>query len=349
MKRKIKYWIPLFIVLTIFLIEISFNFWQSRIKMEEIGEFYCFKIIVNLLNIFVFCTCYFLTKEVIKNKKNGIWLIVLCVLAFVYPFFIGKWVLFDKFASLFFSSEYHFSDKPVILYNIYSLFSVIKISLYAVILYLGSDWYRKDKQTKELEKQNLRSELALLKNQINPHFLFNTLNNIDSLIKTHPSHASQSLIELSDMMRYMLYETKPERVSLRKELDYIENYLELQKLQYANPQLLDYSVSGNPGTIEVAPMLFIPFIENAFKHCTDKDKIHAIRLSFDIDSERILFQASNIADEKRPISKDLSSGIGMDTVRRRLEILYPNRYSLQIDKKNDLFCILLNLMFHSDD
>jgi LytS/YehU family sensor histidine kinase len=141
----------------------------------------------------------------------------------------------------------------------------------------------------------------------------------------------------------MLYETKPERVSLQRELEYIENYLKLQKLQYANTQLVEYSIKGNPDDIKVAPMLFIPFIENAFKHCTDKDKIHAIHFSFAISPERINFQASNISDDKHLISKVSSKGIGLDTVKRRLKILYPNKHSLQIDKKNDLFCISLSI------
>ncbi|GAB6011325.1 sensor histidine kinase [Viscerimonas tarda] len=238
-------------------------------------------------------------------------------------------------------------EKSSIFGNIYAFLSVFKYSFYAVLFYLGFDWFRKNLQNKELEKQSLQSELALLKNQINPHFLFNTLNNIDSLIKTNPNHASQSLIELSDMMRYMLYETRPERVLLQKELEYIENYMKLQKLQYANTQLVEYSVSGNPADIKVAPMLFIPFIENAFKHCTDKDKKQAIRFSFNIINKRICFQSSNISDDNHPISSDSSSGIGLDTVKRRLEILYPNKYSLQIDKKNDLFCI--SLIIDADD
>jgi LytS/YehU family sensor histidine kinase len=213
----------------------------------------------------------------------------------------------------------------------------------SVAFFFSNDWFKKQKLAQELEKKNLQSELSMLKNQINPHFLFNTLNNIDSLIKKNPDYASQSIVELSDMMRYMIYETNVKKVPLAKELKYIDDYLALQKLQYFNDDLVEYTVVGNPDNIEIAPMLFIPFIENAFKHCTDKETKHAIRFSFAIDADKIRFDAVKKKKKNHAISKDETSGIGLETVKRRLEILYPNRYSLGIDEKNDLFCVSLEI------
>ena len=251
------------------------------------------------------------------------WFLVIFIFAFLCPaFFIEKVQISTLFNSL---------------------FRAIKISALAVICYLGIDWFSKYKKAKELEKQNIQSELIILKNQVNPHFLFNTLNNIDSLIKSNPEHASQSLVELSGMMRYMLYETDPLMVPLQKELDYINNYLKLQKLHYANQELVTYSQWGDTSNKQVAPMIFIPFIENAFKHCTDKDKKHAISLSLDISNTRICFKVSNISDKTHFINKDSSSGVGLETVRRRLELIYPNKHSLKIYEKDDLFCVELNI------
>ena len=274
----------------------------------------------------IFCTSYLLTGLVIKDKKNIIWFVVLHIVISLIPVCLGM---------------------REITHVIYSIPNYIQHSIYAIFFYLGFNWLEKKKQLKELEKQHLQSELALLKNQINPHFLFNTLNNIDSLIKSNPDHASKSLLELSGIMRYMLYETNTQRVPLQKELDYIEDYLKLQKIQYANAQLVEYTVSGDPDNIEIAPMLFIPFIENAFKHCTDKEKAHAIQFSMEINDKQIRFKASNIADPNHPISKDSTNGIGLDTVKRRLAILYPDKHSLQISEKNNLFCVELNI--DSDD
>jgi len=216
-----------------------------------------------------------------------------------------------------------------------------------IIIYMAFDRNRiLVKRQQELEKKSLQSELALLKNQINPHFLFNTLNNIDSLIKSNPDRASATLVELSDMMRYMIYDTNVERVPLKQELVYIENYLDLQKMQFSNPNLVSYEVRGNTEKIAIPPMLFIPFIENAFKHCTNKEKDNAISFIFDINKGRIVFEANNIADKNFMISKDKSSGVGLDIVKRRLEILYPERHTLQIKEDNNLFCVLLEIKLH---
>ena len=194
---------------------------------------------------------------------------------------------------------------------------------------------------KELEKQNLQSELKLLKNQLNPHFLFNALNNIDSLIRSDPEKASKSLVQMSDMMRYMIYETNVPEVYFRQELDYIKNYLALQRLQYDNPELVSYVLEGEAGDICIAPMLFIPFIENAFKHCTDKKAKEAICFHFQIHSSEILFTASNLYDPLKRMNKDSSTGIGLSTVKRRLDFLYAGRYNLRINEENGYFGVSL--------
>jgi LytS/YehU family sensor histidine kinase len=141
----------------------------------------------------------------------------------------------------------------------------------------------------------------------------------------------------------MIYETNSNSSPLSKELQQIRNYIDLQEMQYANPDLVSYSVEGNHEGIEVAPMLFIPFIENAFKHCTDKTVKHAIRFSFRIEGKRIEFEAVNIANPAQHIEKDSTGGIGLETVKRRLELVYPDRHKFQIDQKIDLFCVYLSI------
>jgi LytS/YehU family sensor histidine kinase len=221
--------------------------------------------------------------------------------------------------------------------------SAIQTSFFGALFYLGIDWYQKKEQKKELERQNLQSELKLLKNQVNPHFLFNTLNNIDSLITSNPDKASTMLVGLSGMMRYMIYDTNANISPLSQELLQIRNYIDLQEMQYANPDLVAYSVAGKHEDIEIAPMLFIPFIENAFKHCTEKTTKHAIRFSFRIEEKKIFFESVNIANPSQHIEKDCTRGIGLETVKRRLELLYPDKHKLQIDEKNDLFCVSLSI------
>ena len=230
----------------------------------------------------------------------------------------------------------------------YGLINIFYVSIpfsLAVVVYYAFDRNRLMKEKYQLEQQNLRNELAILKNQINPHFLFNTLNNIDSLIKSNADKASVALIELSDMMRYMLYETDTDKVFLKHEIAYIENYLKLQSMQYANPDLVKYELQGDVGLKRIAPMLFIPFIENAFKHCTDKNVKHAIRFSFAIEDRTIKFEAININDKDKVISKDKSGGAGLDIVKRRLELLYPHSFDLRIDDNNNLFSVMLVIRY----
>jgi len=325
MKKKLNIWIFFGIACIFFNLSAVAELLTLRITIE--GAFvtmFSYRVVLQLLSLFIFVISFFLTSLCFKNKKFVLCFLLLYALAFAFPFLLG-WV----------------REGDRISYSVYTFLTILVNSWYAIVLYFGYDWFNKQKQTKELEKQNLQSELSLLKNQINPHFLFNTLNNIDSLIKKNPDYASESIVELSDIMRYMIYETNVNKVPLQKELDYIDNYLNLQKLQYFNNELVEYTITGSPENKEVAPMLFIPFIENAFKHCTNKEAKHAIRFSFSLESGKICFEAINIANKTQSISKDKSSGIGLDTVKRRLEILYPNKYSLQIQEKNDLFCALL--------
>ncbi len=199
-------------------------------------------------------------------------------------------------------------------------------------------------ETQKLVKQNLQSELALLKNQISPHFLFNTLNNIDSLIRSNTAKASEVLIKLSGLLRYMIYETSNSKVKLSNEIEQIKSYIELQKIQFANKDLVYISIVGIKENISIAPMLFLPFVENAFKHCTDKNMYNAIKFSFTIHDNQVLFESSNVFDPIENINKDATRGIGLNILKRRLELIYPEKHALTIKTENNKFiaCLLIN-------
>jgi len=288
----------------------------------------------------IFYASYFLTHLVIKNKKNFLYVVVFYLAIFLYPEFAKH--IPDSFFSFFFSKPL-LNEQHTIAQNFLILVFSLQTLLWGILFYLGIDWFQKKEQKKELEKQNLQSELKLLKNQVNPHFLFNTLNNIDSLIASNPNKASSMLVGLSGMMRYMIYDTNSNIAPLSQELQQINHYIDLQKMQYANPDLVAYSVKGNYENIKVAPMLFIPFIENAFKHCTDKTIKHAIQFSFKIEEKIICFESKNISNLTQHIEKDSTRGIGLETVKRRLELLYPNKHQLEIDEKNNIFSVSLTL------
>lgn len=194
----------------------------------------------------------------------------------------------------------------------------------------------------QLEKQNMRSELALLRTQINPHFLFNTLNNINSLIVKNPSKASYSVVKLSEIMRYMLYDANRERVLLSSEIEHINNYIELQRIRLERPDYISFSVNGNPSGISLPPMLFIPFIENIFKHGDKNQESPGFVIKIGIEGRRVFFNARNPMRSKRT-NTDSTSGIGISNVRRRLGLLYPQTHKLIIREKNEIFSVFLQI------
>lgn len=204
--------------------------------------------------------------------------------------------------------------------------------LISLILKGFISWYSEIKLKEELARQNYEMELDLIKSQINPHFLFNTINNIDVMIKKDADKASLYLNELSDMMRFMLYETKGDSIPIAKELSYIEKYIDLQKIRSSNAQYVNYSLEGDADSMEVAPMVFMPFIENAFKHTPDKKAENAIVIRFVIEKNSITFLCEN-----RYINtgKNNEGGLGDSLAIRRLALLYPGRHELNIKKDED--------------
>ena len=282
------------------------------------------------VTIFYLFYGYFSPKILNNRSIRNIFLPILFVL--VVPFVIIK--LLSFFTLVAWSFFYSLSLTYVI---------TVFFAISGFFFFLLEHWFRAEK----LAKQNLQSELALLKNQINPHFLFNTLNNIDSLIKSNTEKASETLVKLSEILRYMIYDTNVDKVQLSDEISHIESYIALQKIQFANTELVSLSVQGNPENIPIAPMLFIPFIENAFKHCTDKSMPNAIRITFTVYDKNVKFESVNASDRTQRINKDEASGVGLNIVRRRLEIIYPGRHTLNIKEENNTFSV--NLIVNTDE
>lgn len=208
-------------------------------------------------------------------------------------------------------------------------------------------WYGDIRVKEELKRKNYEVELALIKSQINPHFLFNTINNIDVLIEKDPAKASAYLNKLSDIMRFMLYETKSEKVLLARELTYIEKYVELQRIRTSNPYYIRYEVKGEAGSKMIEPMLFIPFIENAFKHAEYKKNEDAIHIEFDVSQEKIHFRCNNRYIKSIQAKPD-HSGLGNELIRKRLDLLYAQKYELDIKEEDGFYKVSLMLHIHEN-
>lgn len=224
---------------------------------------------------------------------------------------------------------------------------VISSIFIACLLRGAINWYTDIRYKEQLEKKNLETSLALLKAQINPHFLFNTLNNIDVLIEKDPATASVYLKKLSDILRFTLYESPGETVNLLQEVNYIRQYIELQKIRTSNPDFVKFEVKGEMKYADIAPMLFIPFIENAFKHCTNKKISNAVAIEIASDGRTITFECSN-AYEPGLMETQQKGGLGLELIKNRLELLYRDRYHLDINKTSERFTVTLKIYLNDN-
>lgn len=203
-------------------------------------------------------------------------------------------------------------------------------------------WYSEIRLKEQLVQKNLQSELALLKAQINPHFLFNTINNIDVLIEKEPKTASKYLKQLSEIMRFMLYETSPDFIPLTTELEYITKYIELQKIRTANERYVNLTISGENEKLMIAPAIFIPFIENAFKHSTNKKIEDAINIIIETAGNDISFTCRNYFDNSKTFNQG-KSGLGIDLIKQRLYLIYKDNHELDIIRTDNQFEVNLKI------
>ena len=198
---------------------------------------------------------------------------------------------------------------------------------------------------KEIERGKVVSELQALKAQINPHFFFNTLNSIYSLSLDRSEKTPELILKLSELMRYILYETRDELVSMHRQLEFLQSYIYLEKLRTDEKIKIEMKITGEHTEMMVAPLLFVPFIENAFKYVVkENDTLSFIRISFDLTSpERVIFNVTNKKYNlpgKANVNKD---GIGLANVRKRLNLLYPSKHELKLSDAGDVFDVSLTL------
>ena len=189
-----------------------------------------------------------------------------------------------------------------------------------------------DRRSKQVEREQMRAELDFLKAQINPHFLFNTINNIYVLIQEDKKKGNEMLLRFSELLRYQLYECSEERVSISQEIRFIRNFVEMEKLRVGDAVKVDVQIAEEHGFFEIAPFILLPFVENAFKHVSRHDGGgNFIHISSQTLGEVFHFAVGNTYDENQ--SSTHPGGIGLQNVRRRLELIYPQRHSLDIRKE----------------
>jgi len=215
------------------------------------------------------------------------------------------------------------------------------ILIVTFIIKFVKDSYQNIQLNSKILQQKQESEIQFLKSQINPHFFFNTLNNLYSLAIQKSDKTPELILKLSDLMSYMIYDTSAKRVSLTKEIDYLKNYVELEKLRFGEHINVDFTVIGSTKEALIAPLIFVAFIENAFKHGVDKNKKdNNIDIVFDNTGSKLKFSIKNNIPKK---STEKEFGVGLNNVKRRLELLYPDAFQLIIKRVNGTHEVELTL------
>jgi two-component system, LytTR family, sensor histidine kinase AlgZ len=238
------------------------------------------------------------------------------------------------------SKDLHNMLSPLLIAQV--LISNLFIVLFIGLVRFASDWLELDSLRRELEKEKLNAELNFLKAQVNPHFFFNTLNNLYYLATIKSDNAPLVISKLSEVMRYMIYEASQEKVVLDKEIEYMQHYISLEQLRLKEGMLLDFEVSGKTNIL-ITPLILITFLENAFKHGASKGGDQSwVRARLEVDESRLVYRIGN---SKPTRGKGLSEtgGIGLQNVQRRLALSYPGKYILEIDDQESSFFVALTI------
>ena len=302
----------------------------------------------------IFYLNYFLLipKLFFKNKKLSYFLLAAFIIsAFYSSIYISDKIYFEPTKDFKRFDETmdkmmkeHPMPRPSRSWPIYNYFlTSFLITGFSMGLRFSGKLRENEKNYKEAEKEKLNSELAFLKNQISPHFFFNTLNNIYSLAKINSDDTQNAILRLSKLMRYLLYESEHGNTQLSKEIDFMKNYIDLVKLRINDKINLSIVFPENFNDVEIPPLLFIPFIENAFKHGVSYREHSFIDISMKFSSGAIYFKSRNSIISKTGQSHESGSGIGLENVKKRLKLLYPDKHSLSISSSESSFEVSLEI------
>jgi LytS/YehU family sensor histidine kinase len=209
-----------------------------------------------------------------------------------------------------------------------------------------ADKIKTDISAARVKQENLKTELSFLRSQISPHFLFNVLNNMVALVRMKSEELEPTIIKLSSLMQYMLYETDEDKVLLRSEAEYLQSYIDLQRQRFSEKLTLNVSIDVKEDWHTIEPMLLIPFVENAFKHGNGLVQNPVIDIYLKTDKNQLDFAVKN-KYKNADVIKDKTSGIGLANVKRRLELLYGHSHHLSIGRTEDTFTVSLQLTFKS--
>lgn len=293
-----------------------------------------------LLLVFFYASYYIFIPKLYIQKKYALFSITILVSFLIVLVIPELFLIGDRIAPPLHLPNHPgpLPKKPFGLTLNHILFQFIGVFAFSLLLKIRE-------RLKQTETEKANAELSYLKAQINPHFLFNTLNSIYSLAILKNEKTADAVVKLSDMMRYVLNDSNANFVVLEKELNYISNYIELQRMRLTSNVKLTYVCEGSVIDKKIAPLVLIPFIENAFKHGVNSEENSDIDIHISISETELKLQVKNncVSTNNNTLNK---SGLGIENTRQRLNLLYPQNYTLNIIEKDSMFTVILVLNIH---
>lgn len=335
-KRKIAF-IHLFIWLFAIFANLPYAILGQRISPETIVS----NVIGFLYLMVVFYLFYLFLAPLFLNKKKLVEFFGFSFLVVLIMPFFGYTILFFSRA-LFEGSFQNFYRGYTIKMHMSAYYPVLTAAVFGSFFSVIINWFKSMNQKTELDRQKLAVELDLLKSKLNPHFLFNTLNNIDSLIHQNSEEASAALIRLSEIMRYLTYETSSDVIELRREVEYIRNFIELYRMRIKMPDDIRFEVNGDLD-IMISPALFVPLIENAFKFASYRINKPCVDIKLISEKGIAAFDISNYFENDPNGSEAAHSGFGIINLKKRLDLTYPGKHQLIIDRGESLYHVKLSI------
>ena len=347
--NKIKLTLHAIAWIIIIIIPLYLNYAFGGGDQHRLYQFY-----VNTFSaVFIFYAGYlWLVPRFFLQDKKSTYLFILVGLilsTYLLTSFINDNILSDsvrdaKFLEAFKKVTGENKTPPFKLFGFFNhILASVLISGFAMGLGVMEKLNQTEKKQKELEKEKLHSELAFLKNQVSPHFFFNTLNNIYSLIGIDGPTAQESVLKLSKLMRYLLYESEHGETMMSHEIDFMNNYIDLMKLRLSPRVELQIDFPTEFSDFSIPPLLFVPFIENAFKHGITYRDLSFIHIAMKIEDGQISFSSENSVGKSSQTGDAQHTGIGLDNVRKRLALLFPGSHELKIENGETIFKVELSI------
>jgi len=336
LKRKFRLHRHLLLQFIIFIITINI-FWDTpdELLTDRFTIWVCYFLLINLM---VYFNIYVLVPRLLFKDKVLLYIISAFVLVFIVIIGIGIMQSFLPASAA--GQPEDISMPRVILAIISSTLSMSLLLAGISAFLLFRYWIRNNQRINELESSTLQSEIKFLKSQINPHFLFNMLNNANIMVHEDPEVASYILVKLDDLLRYQINDSTKESVDLNADILFLTDFLELEKTRRDH---FEYSITknGDIDNVQIPPLLFIPFVENAVKHNSDSEKKSYVNIHFELENNILSFVCEN-SKPLNPVRRE-KGGIGLSNIRRRLDLLFGKNYLLELKDEETLYTVNLRL------